>query len=269
MGWCHEFGPQITAGCGHPMLAGRDMCTCSVCGVACTGRFAGCEAVWARGPQVLPPHALDRVNGPQLSGASAPGAAARTDGGAGPIVVEAAPVEAVPATSATLTAVVPDLQRHDRALERLARAVRRLTDVTEALPSRVEAAMNAAMAGAGQGPAGSEPTVPAQDVDVRASLDFVRDSVAALRAEVAEVALAAAAAPMPEPVAAPPAPAVSDNGDAPHNASGPANGSAAPPRDPQGREPGSFSAVLSELTARPEWKAVRGKLLGRSPRPPA
>ena len=50
MGWCHEFGPQIGAGCDHPMTAAGTECHCVTCGVRCEGRFKGCRAVWARGP---------------------------------------------------------------------------------------------------------------------------------------------------------------------------------------------------------------------------
>src|SRR4051812_16120814 len=64
MGWCHEFGPQIREGCGHPMRAGESACVCPQCGVVCRGRFAGCAEVWARGPRdvhvVSPPNALAR-----------------------------------------------------------------------------------------------------------------------------------------------------------------------------------------------------------------
>ncbi|MBV8162187.1 MAG: hypothetical protein JO265_14805 [Acidimicrobiia bacterium] len=64
MGWCHEFGPQIREGCGHPMRAGESACSCPQCGVVCQGRFAGCAEVWARGPRevhvVSPPAALAR-----------------------------------------------------------------------------------------------------------------------------------------------------------------------------------------------------------------
>src|SRR5438067_13407476 len=64
MGWCHEFGPQIREGCGHPMRAGESACVCPQCGVVCRGRFAGCAEVWARGPRevhvVAPPAALAR-----------------------------------------------------------------------------------------------------------------------------------------------------------------------------------------------------------------
>ncbi|HEV2070501.1 MAG TPA: hypothetical protein VGR26_11965, partial [Acidimicrobiales bacterium] len=51
MGWCHEFGPQISDGCDHPMVAGATSCTCRQCGTECKGRFAGCVDVWARGPR--------------------------------------------------------------------------------------------------------------------------------------------------------------------------------------------------------------------------
>src|SRR5438067_4917523 len=64
MGWCHEFGPQIREGCGHPMRAGESACVCPQCGVLCSGRFAGCAEVWARGPRevhvVSPPTTLAR-----------------------------------------------------------------------------------------------------------------------------------------------------------------------------------------------------------------
>jgi hypothetical protein len=50
MGWCHEFGPQISEGCNHPMTAGEDSCYCEACGVGCHGQFGGCPDVWARGP---------------------------------------------------------------------------------------------------------------------------------------------------------------------------------------------------------------------------
>lgn len=51
MGWCHEFGPQISDGCDHPMVAGATSCICQQCGTECKGRFAGCVDVWARGPR--------------------------------------------------------------------------------------------------------------------------------------------------------------------------------------------------------------------------
>lgn len=35
------------------MTAGATSCSCTVCGTVCTGRFAGCAAVWARGPRAV------------------------------------------------------------------------------------------------------------------------------------------------------------------------------------------------------------------------
>src|SRR5215218_6998191 len=60
MGWCHEFGCQITSGCNHPMKAGAAACTCTVCDTVCTGKFSGCPEVFARavpvaGPAPAPP----------------------------------------------------------------------------------------------------------------------------------------------------------------------------------------------------------------------
>jgi hypothetical protein len=66
MGWCHEFGPQIAETCEHPMTAHSDRCECTVCGTVCTGRFAGCGAVWARGPREV------AVNAPHLGRAGTP-----------------------------------------------------------------------------------------------------------------------------------------------------------------------------------------------------
>lgn len=54
MGRCMEFGPKIGEGCDHPMVAGAVACACPECGAACTGKFAGCPAVWAAGPVPIP-----------------------------------------------------------------------------------------------------------------------------------------------------------------------------------------------------------------------
>lgn len=98
MGWCHEFGVEIEARCGHPMTAGESACSCSECGAVCDGRFeGGCEAVWQRGPRLdapprpsahlpravfaAPPRseAPNSVNG--LNGASAQGTGQETGQG--------------------------------------------------------------------------------------------------------------------------------------------------------------------------------------------
>ncbi|MEA2704201.1 MAG: hypothetical protein QOD63_2146 [Actinomycetota bacterium] len=54
MGWCSEFGCRIDPVCNHPMVAGRQSCSCEVCGVGCGGRFGGCKDVWAAGPKPRP-----------------------------------------------------------------------------------------------------------------------------------------------------------------------------------------------------------------------
>jgi hypothetical protein len=54
MGWCSEFGCRIDSNCDHPMVAGRQSCSCEVCGVGCGGRFGGCKDVWAAGPKPRP-----------------------------------------------------------------------------------------------------------------------------------------------------------------------------------------------------------------------
>ncbi|MHB1987954.1 MAG: hypothetical protein ACYCSF_08220 [Acidimicrobiales bacterium] len=53
MGWCNEFGSEITAGCDHAMQASTESCTCPECGVICSGRFKACPAVWAAGPRTV------------------------------------------------------------------------------------------------------------------------------------------------------------------------------------------------------------------------
>ncbi|MGI8810457.1 MAG: hypothetical protein ACR2KK_21915, partial [Acidimicrobiales bacterium] len=55
MGWCHEFGCQITSGCNHPMKAGAAACTCLVCDTVCAGKFSGCPEVFARAVAVAAP----------------------------------------------------------------------------------------------------------------------------------------------------------------------------------------------------------------------
>lgn len=74
MGWCHEFGPQIKEGCGHPMEAQEASCTCPECGVECTGRFDGCADVWRRRPEPVEvrfrPSPASRSSRVETSGAS-------------------------------------------------------------------------------------------------------------------------------------------------------------------------------------------------------
>lgn len=55
MGWCHEFGCQITSGCNHPMKAGAAACTCTMCDTVCRGKFSGCPEVFARSVPMAAP----------------------------------------------------------------------------------------------------------------------------------------------------------------------------------------------------------------------
>ena len=50
MGFCAEFGPVITEGCDHLMVAGVDSCSCPDCGAVCKGQFEGCSDVWVAPP---------------------------------------------------------------------------------------------------------------------------------------------------------------------------------------------------------------------------
>lgn len=50
MGFCAEFGPVITEGCEHLMVAGVDSCSCPDCGAVCKGQFDGCREVWVAPP---------------------------------------------------------------------------------------------------------------------------------------------------------------------------------------------------------------------------
>src|SRR5436305_1908857 len=82
MGWCHEFGPDISETCNHPMTAGEDHCFCSVCGVTCQGRFAGCVGVWARGPKevtVVRPHERPTERVSRVDAITSPGDAMALD----------------------------------------------------------------------------------------------------------------------------------------------------------------------------------------------
>ncbi len=63
MGWCSEFGCRIEPRCDHPMVAGRQSCSCEVCGQGCSGRFAGCAAVWAAGPKPRPARKASETTG--------------------------------------------------------------------------------------------------------------------------------------------------------------------------------------------------------------
>lgn len=68
MGWCTEFAHRIEHNCDEPMVAGKSSCSCSSCGVVCTGKFPACAQVWdrAKKPVVL------RLSGPTTAGDGGP-----------------------------------------------------------------------------------------------------------------------------------------------------------------------------------------------------
>lgn len=102
MGWCHEFGTEIEAGCGHPMVAGASACSCAECGTLCQGRFeGGCEAVWSRAPRANPPgrpanYAAKAIFEPSLSVAPANGDSSKRDSVNGDSAIGGSPTSARP-----------------------------------------------------------------------------------------------------------------------------------------------------------------------------
>lgn len=158
MGRCYEFGVLVGEGCQHAMVvpASGGRCECEVCGVACTGKFAGCAAILAQPgyvPATAPAWALQKGRG------EAPGGAGGADGGGRSRASAAGPGAGPPATelAATLVAMadrlderqadlsrridalaaqIAELQRHgadqaaalDAALLALAEAVKRLEE---------------------------------------------------------------------------------------------------------------------------------------------
>lgn len=91
------------------MTAGETSCSCTECGVVCTGRFAGCVSVWRRGPRPVSaitftarrpddarPPELPRDEGPLLEAATARYAGSAAVPPPGPMDVRAAPAPATP-----------------------------------------------------------------------------------------------------------------------------------------------------------------------------
>src|SRR3954467_15710016 len=97
MGWCHEFGCQITSGCNHPMKAGAAACTCSVCDTVCEGKFSGCPEVFARAVVVSAPVAASQpAPMPPRPAAPAPQPAAAQPPAAQPPATQAPQQQQVP-----------------------------------------------------------------------------------------------------------------------------------------------------------------------------
>jgi DNA-binding SARP family transcriptional activator len=85
MGWCHEFGCQITSGCNHPMKAGAAACTCTMCETVCRGKFSGCPEVFARSvPVAAPSRPAPPTQPPQAAQAARPQPALQHQAGGPP-----------------------------------------------------------------------------------------------------------------------------------------------------------------------------------------
>lgn len=170
MGWCAEFGPQIGAGCEHPMVAGDASCHCVECGVVCSGRFRGCGAVWDRGPvqqpvvrrrvaKPVPPVAAVASVDPSPAASVAPGpspAAAPSGGASTPIATGGDRVSAflmalddVRSELRDLHAAVERQQEFLAAAERRERAMADVADLLDHIPARVSAAIRGALAEVG------------------------------------------------------------------------------------------------------------------------
>ena len=100
------------------MIARIDSCSCSTCGVVCTGRFVACKTVWADGPKVVSPRRV------QCDGAEPP-------------VARAVDPLGIPATEGA----PPELQRFlesiGRKLERMEALVRELGLAHDEMRSRL------------------------------------------------------------------------------------------------------------------------------------
>ena len=152
VGLCTEFGPRIQLECDHPMMAGVNSCSCPSCHSVCTGNFAGCPAVWARGP--TPITVRSRSDMPDRNR----NAGARAEGSNGQSPPNTDTALLLPSFKSDNTDVIlADLRvlaqqlseynmsssgGHERDLERVAE---RLLQRLDALPDRLAAAISKAL----------------------------------------------------------------------------------------------------------------------------
>jgi hypothetical protein len=159
MGWCHEFGPQIGAGCDHAMQAGHAQCECTACGVVCHGRFGGCASVWRRGPVkvvVTGPPQQARVATAAPAAASAltatPAPAAATARAPLPVAPAAmgddfrVALDTVRADVAALHVAVKERQDAVVITDAMTLAADRLADLLDTVPARIRAAVEEGVA---------------------------------------------------------------------------------------------------------------------------
>jgi hypothetical protein len=95
------------------MVAGGASCQCEICGTECTGRFAGCASVWARGPRAV------AVDAPRYAGTPATGAVLdppKANGDRWRLPLEPLPRQSAPTPTPTPT--TPDATPAPVAVER-------------------------------------------------------------------------------------------------------------------------------------------------------
>ncbi len=120
------------------MVPGADQCYCPVCSTACTGRFAGCAAVWARGPQTIAliprPSPTDGVatNGASCDPVTTPGLARSTS-----LTFDDPVVDALKAEIALLDGRIQEVGTSERATQDLRVSVDTLSGLIESLPDRL------------------------------------------------------------------------------------------------------------------------------------
>ncbi|MGI8686804.1 MAG: hypothetical protein ACR2MO_17220, partial [Acidimicrobiales bacterium] len=155
MGWCHEFGSSIRHGCDEPMVAGEDSCSCSACGIRCTGKFVSCDLVWARGPRrvvfVRPLHGQDArgpIAAPALASGSPPDAPLLPPEGMADVEWLATTLEGVRADVRALRAAVEQQAGLLEAAHDLAGPPARLVELVEGLPERIGVAVSRAVGSA-------------------------------------------------------------------------------------------------------------------------
>ena len=196
MGWCHEFGVQVREGCGHPVTAGDSACHCTVCGVVCEGQFAGCEAVWARGPREV---TLLRPDG-QRAGDRPVAAVEAERGPESDLYLEDGRGEvlewlrvAFEGVRADLTVLSNTVARQQRAIAKAARHEPdgdRLLEVADALPARVATAVSEAVrahpSATGNGGVSADVLAELADVLLHSVTTAVRDALEEDRAVMKE-----------------------------------------------------------------------------------
>jgi hypothetical protein len=124
------------------MVAGADQCFCPVCSTACTGRFAGCAAVWARGPQTIAmiPRPTP-TNGVATNGSSPGHVATPTIAPSTSVTFDDPVLDTLKAEIALLDRRMQDVGTSDHATLDLRASVDTLSGLIESLPDRLATAL--------------------------------------------------------------------------------------------------------------------------------